>query len=67
MLLPNDKSEDPESSSIKPFDLLGTEGCSRGRDLFILQENYFWNTIFVKFCTITLLKLCMGEESSCVT
>jgi hypothetical protein len=41
MLLPNVKSEDPESSSIKPFDLLGTEDCSRGRDLLILLENYF--------------------------
>lgn len=41
MLLPNDKSEDPESSSIKPFDLLGTEGCSRGRDPIYSSRKLF--------------------------
>lgn len=33
---PSPDSEDPGSSSLKPFDLLGSEGSTRGENLFII-------------------------------
>lgn len=44
-ILFSSESEDPESSSLKPFDLLGTEGGSKGVNLF--EEIFLLQLILV--------------------